>query len=88
VLHSLGIAHKDIKPYNILWINRLQRFVLCDFGTSEPTIQQIGEKTETYLEGTIDYMSTEMIRLREKEPPIGFVDLFYNDIYALSRSIQ
>jgi serine/threonine protein kinase len=87
MLHNLGIVHKDIKLYNILWSNTLHRFVLCDFELSEPTIQHIGERTQISFGATTGYMSAEMIELSERESQIGFVDLFYNNIYALNKSI-
>jgi len=42
VLHSLHIAHKDIKPDNMLWSNRLGKYILCDFGVAEYVKENIG----------------------------------------------
>ena len=41
-LHSLHIAHKDIKPSNVLYCKRLDKFVLCDFGIAEYVKENIG----------------------------------------------
>jgi hypothetical protein len=50
-------------PDNILWSNRDSRFVLCDFGVSEYTMQSIGGKTKTCYGGTKGFMCAEMERL-------------------------
>ena len=42
VLHGLHIAHKDIKPSNVLYCRRLDKFVLCDFGIAEYANEDIG----------------------------------------------
>ena len=42
VLHALHIAHKDIKPSNVLYCKRLDKFVLCDFGIAEYVKENIG----------------------------------------------
>ena len=45
VLHSLHIAHKDIKPANILWSNQRKKFVLADFGIAQYVKEDIGGVT-------------------------------------------
>jgi serine/threonine protein kinase len=42
VLHSIGIVHRDIKLSNVLWSNKLHRFVLCDFGVSISITESVG----------------------------------------------
>jgi serine/threonine protein kinase len=87
VLHSIGVVHRDIKRDNILWNNRLQRFVMCDFGTSTSITERIGQKTFTEYCGTPYFMSNEMKELKDLRCE-GYVDLFYNDVYGLSKAIN
>lgn len=32
LLHSLKLVHRDIKPHNILYSQRLGKYIFCDFG--------------------------------------------------------
>jgi serine/threonine protein kinase len=87
VLHSMGVVHRDIKPENILWNNRLRRFLLCDFGLSTSITERIAQKTLTCYCGTPSFMSYEMENLKNLQYK-GYVDLFYNDVYGLSKVIN
>jgi serine/threonine protein kinase len=57
VLHSIGVVHRDIKLNNILWSDRLSRFVLCDFGLSTSITEGVGQKTMTGFCGTAGFIS-------------------------------
>jgi serine/threonine protein kinase len=83
VLHSMGVVHRDIKSENVLWNERLKRFVLCDFGLSTSITERIGQKTLTEYCGTPGFMSKAM-HVLSKPPSKGLVDLFYNDAYGMS----
>lgn len=86
VLHSFGIIHKDVKPSNMVYSPALQNFVFIDFGISMWVKERPGEQTKTFREGTFQYMSPQMKRL---DPGCaGWVDLYWNDLYALRMSLQ
>ncbi|ORX36136.1 kinase-like domain-containing protein [Kockovaella imperatae] len=50
-LHSIGIAHRDVKPENIVCSEDGERVVLCDFGlaTSERTSSEFGCGSSFYI---------------------------------------
>jgi CheY-like chemotaxis protein len=71
-VHRSGIAHRDVKPGNIM-LTPNGRIVLMDFGLFRP------ENTgEAVLSGTPEYMSPESLRADTDSR-----DAFYADIYAL-----
>ena len=80
MLHGLHIAHKDIKPSNVLYCRRLDKFVLCDFGIAEYVKENIGSVSITSYAGTYRYLGPEMQKLSSVRK--GKVDLYYNDVYA------
>lgn len=55
-LHAAGYAHRDIKPGNIMWLPRQNRWTIIDFGCAA----RIGE--ETSLGFSPAYAAPEVIR--------------------------
>ena len=86
ILHSLKFIHGDIKPDNISWSGKKQKFVLLDFGFARPVKQDIGYFTLTkkYF-GTYSYSSNEMQKLFMLKSPL-YVDLYFNDLCGLIKS--
>lgn len=83
----MKLVHKDIKPANTLYSKILQKYVLGDFGITHSVKEEIGQKTETYFQGSFHYASEPMKKLLDEKKP-GMVDLYINDIHALKVSFQ
>ena len=62
-LHSLGIAHRDIKPCNILIHFDPRKLKLCDFGSAKQLVE--GEKNH-YEICTLWYRAPELL-LKSKD---------------------
>jgi hypothetical protein len=60
---------------------------MCAFGLSTSITERVGQKTLTYYCGTPGFMSYEMTKLKHSQYE-GCVDLFYNDVYGLSKVID
>ena len=71
-LHSLGIAHLDIKPGNI-FVNKYNQIKLADFGFS---VCMKGEKTISKRVGSRLFMAPEVVMGQTYDP-------FMADIYSL-----
>ena len=62
-IHEKGFVHRDLKPDNILFINKdlidFSFIKLIDFGTAVPF--KAGQKPLTEIIGTADYVAPEVI---------------------------
>jgi serine/threonine-protein kinase len=72
-VHDAGVAHRDIKPDNIMLAG--ERVVIVDFGLVTPEYR--GEE-DRGLEGSPAYMAPELI-----EHTVQRGEVFFADIYAL-----
>lgn len=70
-----------------MWSPAHQKHVFIDFGLSMFLLESLGEKNLTAYFGTYEYSSGEMKKILESEN-IGYVDLYYNDLYGLEHSIR
>lgn len=75
-MHSLGYAHLDIKPQNIL-LDENFNIRLSDFGTVE---KDRGDGLTCWRKGTENYMAPE---IKDKEACKGPYDMYKADIYSL-----
>ena len=57
-LHQRGIAHRDMKPENIL-VSADGHLKITDFGMSKPNLKE-GERTNTFC-GTPEYLAPEIM---------------------------
>jgi len=88
VLHSLDVAHCDIKPANILVFsasNQWPQVKLCDFGRS----QKIDNYSLTLVAGTQCYLAPELVKAGNQGQKITASSeaLFKADIWALGKLI-
>lgn len=75
-LQKLGIAHRDIKPLNIMYNQETKYFTLIDFGVST-------DKNDNNNFGSSGYITQEIFETAIN-PKIRTIESFYkNDVFAL-----
>jgi serine/threonine protein kinase len=80
------IAHRDIKPHNIL-LMASDETLLTDFGTAKNLVDsEDSNRTTTGLQGTINYMSPEISRIMKRRE-VNEYDPFASDMWSLAVTI-
>ena len=85
-MHSLNVAHNDIKPENILFIKRNSTAIHCfvsDFGLSSEAHTLLN-----YVSGTPTYFSPELQALKKAKDQSthGSTDPISNDAFAFAKT--
>ena len=62
-MHCLKIAHRDVKPGNVMYSKTYNKTLFIDFGTSVVLNQPIGVKSLTNFAGTTGYCCDEMLKI-------------------------
>jgi serine/threonine protein kinase len=82
IMHALHLMHSDIKPENIMYSPHYKKLVFVDFGLSTIVSEELGGQSRTKFRGSVNFCCLDMAKLFSKRKN-GFVDLYYNDLYAL-----
>lgn len=86
-IHSINIAHRDIKPKNILYKQKDSKLKFADFGESKYLQEKDSHPQQSNqnntIRGTPFYMSPEIFSLYKKHQIYGSYDPFSSDFYSL-----
>jgi len=82
IAHMWNIVHMDLKPSNIMFSPKKQRYVLIDFGLSNIIHETVGFKSLISFSGNLQYCSQEMVELFQENQK-KFIDIYYNDLVCL-----
>lgn len=85
-MHKFRIAHRDIKPQNIGFVERLQKWCYIDFGESEVYFQQLEDIYE--IKGTKFYLPENIREQYDKKKYTTNQNLFNNDKVALIKTLK
>lgn len=62
--------------------------IFIDYGMSDFVQESYGYQTKTYFRGCISFCLPEMIKILRSENGTEYVDVYYNDVYCLKKTIE
>ena len=86
-LYSLKIAHRDLKPHNVVLESDLVSMKLIDFGISVRTKLDSQKKMSCLMAGTAHYMPPEAVAVMETEDDKIYCNPYKWDSYSLGKTI-
>ncbi len=86
-LHSLEIAHRDLKPQNVVLGSDLVSLKLIDFGMSVRTKLDNQKKMHCLMAGTAHYMPPEAVAVMETGDDKIYCNPYKWDSYSLGKTI-
>lgn len=86
-IHQEGYVHRDIKPGNIMFDTKDNRFVLLDFGLTCSIEKKLGAKCNpNKLTGTPVFISPELWNIRLGKDYRSVLSIITNDVSLLKKS--
>ena len=84
-LQKIGIAHRDIKPDNIMIDEEIEKIKIIDIGESE--YSTLDKETELECVGSPFFMAPEVLMLKTNENMKVFGNYIKSDVYSTALSI-
>ncbi|KAL4513166.1 hypothetical protein ABPG72_017851, partial [Tetrahymena utriculariae] len=80
-MKNFNVVHCDIKPENILYIKKNNRFVFSDFGLSHQ-IKSSKINSKSNVDGTLQYLAPELLDNSPKPTyKVLQLNIYYKQIY-------
>jgi len=71
-----------------MYSQKFQKAIFIDYGFSNILQEEKGYKTLTSFQGTPNYVSKEMLKLLKEGEGKIFIDLYFNDLTGVERTIK
>lgn len=85
-MHNYHFVHRDIKPENFMYNLTLKRYVLIDYGISQPIEEGSEHSTITTACGTHEFMTKEL-KILYSDHLSGKINVYEADMFAYDKTV-